>query len=76
MLIGLAQVNDAPERGSFSREELAVLELPFGMHIERDIFFTCTFPISSYAEVAREAGSITAAIRILSAAARSQGEGG
>jgi len=36
-LFGLAQLNDAPELGSFSLEELATLELPFGMHIERDL---------------------------------------
>jgi hypothetical protein len=76
ILFGLAQLNDAPELGSFSLEELATLELPFGMHIERDLFFTGTFPISTYAEAARETGSITAAIRILSNAARARsGEG-
>ncbi len=36
-LFGLAQLNDAPELGSFSLEGLATLELPFGMHIERDL---------------------------------------
>lgn len=76
IMFGLAQLNDAPELGSFSLEELATLELPFGMHIERDLFFTGAFPISAYAEAARETGSITAAIRILSNAARAgRGEG-
>lgn len=65
ILFGLAQLNDAPELGSFSLEELATLELPFGMHIERGLFFTGIFPISAYAEAARETGSITAAIHIL-----------
>jgi len=65
-----------PELGSFSLEELATLELPFGMHTERDVFFAGAFPISAYAEAARETGSITAAIRILSNAARARrGEG-
>ena len=65
-----------PEIGSFSLQELAALELPFGMHIERDVFFTGAFPIAAYGEAAHETGSITAAIRILSNAARAQhGEG-
>lgn len=42
-LFGLAQLNDAPELGTFSLEELSSLRLPFGMHIERDIFFVARF---------------------------------
>ena len=76
IMFGLAQLNDAPELGSFSLEELATLELPFGMHIERDLFFTGEFPISAYAEAARETDSIVAAIRILSNAARAKGAEG
>ncbi|RWI85012.1 MAG: DUF2958 domain-containing protein [Mesorhizobium sp.] len=49
------QLIDAPELGSFSLEELATLELPFGMHIERGLFFTGIFPISAYAVAARAA---------------------
>ncbi|MBE0705079.1 MAG: DUF2958 domain-containing protein [Mesorhizobium sp.] len=75
-LFGLAQLGDAAELGSFSLRELTTLDLPFGMHIERDVFFTGTFPISAYAEAARENGSITAAIRILSNAARARSEEG
>lgn len=72
---GLADIG-FPELGTFSLDELAALELPFGMHIERDVFFTGAFPISAYAEAAHETGSITAAIRILSNAARARiGEG-
>lgn len=75
-LFGLAQLSDAPELGSFSLEELGSLRLPFDMHIERDIFFTGVFPISAYAAAARETGSITAAIRVLSTAAHAgRGEG-
>jgi hypothetical protein len=75
-LFGLAQLNDAAELGTFSLEELSSLRLPFGMHIEHDIFFVGAFPISAYAEAARQAGSITAAIRILSTALRAtRGEG-
>jgi len=72
---GLADIG-FPELGTFSLQELAALELPFGMHIERDVFFTGAFPVSAYAEAAHETGSITAAIRILSNAARARhGEG-
>lgn len=73
---GLADLG-FPEIGSFSLKELAALdELPFGMHIERDLFFTGAYPISAYAEAARETGSINAAIRILSNAVRAnRGEG-
>ena len=74
--VGLADLG-LPELGSFSLEELATLVLPFNMHIERDIYFTGAFPISAYAEAARQTGSITAAIRVLSNAARAaSGEGG
>lgn len=72
---GLADLG-FPELGPFSLEELSSLRLPFGMHIERDMFFVGAFPISAYAEAARQAGSITAAIRILSTALRAtRGEG-
>ena len=53
-LYGLAQLNDAPELGSFSLAELATLVLPLGMHIERDLFFSAAFPISAYAEADRK----------------------
>ena len=72
---GLADLG-FPELGTFSLEELAALELPFGMHIERDVFFTGAFPISAYSEAAPETGSITAEIRILANVARAtSGEG-
>ncbi|WP_184878767.1 DUF2958 domain-containing protein [Mesorhizobium sangaii] len=76
IMFGLTQLNDPPELGSFSLEELATLELPFDMHIERDFFFTAAYPLSAYAEAARRTGSITTAIRILSNGARAErGEG-
>jgi hypothetical protein len=67
-LFGLADLG-SPELGSFSLEEIASILLPFGMGIERDILFTGEFPISVWAEAAREAGSIRAAERILYRAA-------
>jgi hypothetical protein len=68
-LFGLADLG-SPELGSFSLEEIASILLPFGMGIERDILFTGEFPISVWAEAAREAGSIRAAERILYRAAQ------
>jgi hypothetical protein len=59
--LGLADLG-YPELGSFSLEELASILLPFGIGIERDILFTGDFPISIWAEVAREAGNIRAGI--------------
>lgn len=64
ILFGLADLG-YPEIGSFSLEELSSLRLPFGMGIERDIFFTGDVPISVWAETARETGSIRAAERLL-----------
>ncbi len=67
-LFGLADLG-SPELGRFSLEEIASILLPFGMGIERDILFAGDFPISVWAEAAREAGSIRAAERILYRAA-------
>ena len=68
-LFGLADLGE-PELGSFSLEEMSSLRLPFGMGIERDILFTGDFPLSVWAEAARQAGSIRTAERILYQAAR------
>ena len=67
-LFGLADLG-YPELGSFSLAELASITLQFGMRIERDIPFTGDFPISVWADAARQAGSIRAAERILYRAA-------
>jgi hypothetical protein len=73
-LFGLADLG-CPELGSFSLVELTSITLPFGMGIERDILFTGDFPISVWAEAAREAGSIRAAERILYRAASPRRDG-
>ncbi|WP_375160795.1 DUF2958 domain-containing protein [Bradyrhizobium sp. RDT46] len=73
-LFGLADLGH-PELGSFSLEELISIVLPFGMGIERDTLFTGDFPISVWAEAARQAGSIRAAERILYQAIRARGDG-
>ena len=64
IMFGLADIG-YPELGSWSLEELRRVRLPFGMGIERDLLFTGDFPISVWAEAAREAGSIRAAERAL-----------
>lgn len=63
-MFGLADLGSA-ELGSWSLEELSSVRLPFGMGIERDLLFTGDFPISVWAEAARETGSIRAAERLL-----------
>jgi len=50
----------SPELGYVSIDELAMLELPFHMGIERDIHFEADLTISEYAEQARYTGSIAA----------------
>lgn len=72
-MFGLADIGE-PELGSFSLEEITSLRVAFGMGIERDILFTGDFPISVWAEAARQARSIRAAERILYVA-RTQREG-
>ncbi len=59
IMFGLADLG-YPELGSWSLGEMQSVRLPFGMGIERDLLFTGDFPISVWAEAAREAGSIRA----------------
>lgn len=73
-LFGLADLGH-PELGAFSLEEMTSIRLSFGMGIERDILFTGDFPLSVWAEAAREAGSIRAAERILYRAAQRRRDG-
>ena len=60
IMFGLADLGH-PELGSWSLGEMQSVRLPFGMGIERDLLFTGDFPISVWAEAARETGSIRAA---------------
>ncbi len=69
-LFGLADLGfGCPELGSFSLTELISVRLPFGMGIERHILFEAAFPLSVYAEAARQAGNIVEGERLLRAAA-------
>lgn len=66
ILFGLADLGfGSPELGSFSLAELEDVRLPFGLGIERDICFEGCFPLSVYAEAARQARSLPVAERIL-----------
>jgi hypothetical protein len=70
-LFGLADLGmNCPEMGSFSLVELAALRLPFGLRIERDLFFRTDHPLSVWADIARSAGAIAGAERILASIRR------
>jgi hypothetical protein len=65
-LFGLADLGfGCPELGSFSLAELQSLRLPFGLIIERDLWFSTSIALSVWAETARTAGSLMAAEQIL-----------
>jgi hypothetical protein len=68
-MFGLADIG-YPELGSWSFEELRSIRLPFSMGIERDLLFIGDFPISVWADAARETGSIRDAERLLYRSAR------
>ena len=71
-LFGLADLGfGCPELGSFSLSELQALRLPFGLAIERDLYFRTTHPVSAWAAAARSAGSISAAEQLLADVSRS-----
>ena len=56
---GLADLGfGTPEIGSFSLEELNAFKGPFGLGIERDLYFEGKFTLAVYAEAARAAGRI------------------
>lgn len=68
-LFGLADLGfGCPELGSFSLAEIAALRLPFGLAIERDLYFKSDTPLSRWADAARAAGSISAAERTIARA--------
>ncbi|RUU13602.1 DUF2958 domain-containing protein [Mesorhizobium sp. USDA-HM6] len=65
-LFGLADLGfGCPE---LSLVELQAIRLAFGLGIERDLLFIGRFPLSTYAEAARLAGSIPDGERLLEAA--------
>lgn len=65
-LFGLADLGfGCPELGCFSLSEIGSVRLPFGLGIERDEGFVGLAPLSRWAALAREGGSILAAQRTL-----------
>jgi hypothetical protein len=65
-MFGLCDLDmGCPELGSVSLREITSVKLPFGLSIERDVGFLGRAPISRWAEVARQAGSVRAAEAIL-----------
>jgi hypothetical protein len=76
-MFGLCDLDmGCPELGSVSLREIISVKLPFGLTIERDVAFLGRVPISRWAEVARQTGSVRAAeivVRELSEAARPAG---
>lgn len=66
ILFGLCDLGlGFPELGYVSLRELESVKGRFGLGIERDIHFEARYPLSIYAEAARQSGSITEASRIL-----------
>jgi hypothetical protein len=58
-LHGLADLGfGCPEIGAFNLIEMASVRLPFGLGIERDLYFEGAFPLSVYTEAASKAGRI------------------
>jgi len=76
-LFGLADLGfGCPELGNFSLLEIASVRLPFGLGIERDLYFEGTFPLSVHTEAARKAGRIVLDERRLREAAAALRERG
>ncbi len=71
-LFGLADLGE-PELGSFSLAEIEAVRLPFGLTIERDLYFSTGLPLSVWTAAARRAGSISAAETLLKVIARRDG---
>jgi len=58
-LFGLADLGfGCPELGWFSLSEIEALRLPYGLRIERDLYFATDLPLTDWAAWARKAGSI------------------
>ena len=70
ILFGLCDLGMGfPELGYVRLSELEGVKGRLGLGIERDLYFEGRFPISVYAETARQAGGITEATRTLAQAA-------
>jgi len=73
-LFGLCDLGfGCPELGCVSLAELEAIRLPFGLGIERDLWFRPRFTLAAFAEAARLLGRITEAEQFLAEAARRLG---
>lgn len=73
-LFGMADLGfGCPELGVFSLREIGSVYLPFGLGIERDLYFASSHPLSVWADAARRTGSISLAETQLTAAPRLSG---
>jgi hypothetical protein len=69
-LFGLADLGfGCPELGVFSLREITAVRLPYGLGIERDLGFTTTHRLATWAAWARRSGSIILAETLLRRAA-------
>ncbi|KQM17229.1 hypothetical protein ASE73_09620 [Sphingomonas sp. Leaf24] len=69
-LFGLADLGfGCPELGPFSLREITSVRLPYGLGIERDLGFTTTHRLATWAAWARRSGSIILAETLLRRAA-------
>jgi hypothetical protein len=70
ILFGLCDLGMGfPEMGTVSLSELESIRRPFGLRIERDLFFEGKYPLLVYAEAASDAQAITTSSELLAEAA-------
>jgi|SRR5580658_7210420 hypothetical protein len=72
LMFGLADLGH-PEIGYISLSELQAFRGRFNVGIERDLHFVARFPLSVYADAARDCGRITESAEVLSRFARRRG---
>lgn len=59
LMFGLCDLgNGCPELGYVSFDELISIQLPFGLNIERDMYWEANKTLSEYADAARTIGGI------------------
>lgn len=74
-LFGLCDLGfGAPELGYVSLAEIESIDGPFGLRIERDLYFRPRFPLSVYADAARLATGITESELLLRQTAKRLGK--
>ncbi|ALR19270.1 DUF2958 domain-containing protein [Sphingobium baderi] len=72
-LFGLADLGfGCPEMGTFSLTEIVSVRLPYGLRIERDLYFRARFGLTVYADAARIVSRVTEDERLPATAARAR----